>query len=171
MAEILRWLWRDRDSWNYFNSSTNNNNRDDYLNIYLLIRVWHSSGNYNFIDKLQDCHCWFAEILRCRNSWVNDVKSANVACGESAIYTQVTKIDTEILYIRNSLSVVFACHKTVWVSHGASPKDSVVWLRLIAGGHCQLFIQVEHSKLTRVTRLTTHYDAIVATQIVFCDVT
>ena len=78
------------------------------------------------------------EIRRCRNSGVSDVKSANTACGESAIYTQVTKIDTEMLYIRNYLSVVFACHKTVWVSHGASSKDSVVRLRLIAGGHQEL---------------------------------
>ena len=105
------------------------------------------------------------EIWRCRNSGASDVKSANVACGESAINTQVTKIDTEILYIRNNLSVVFACHKTFWVSHGASPKYSVVRLRLIDGGHCQLFIQVERSKITRVTRLTAHCYVTVATQI------
>ena len=70
------------------------------------------------------------EIRRCRNSGVSDVKSANAACGESIIDTYVTKIESEILYIRNNLSVVFACYKTVWVSHGASPNNSVVRLRL-----------------------------------------
>ena len=111
------------------------------------------------------------EIRRCRNSGVNDVKSANAACGESTIDTYVTKIESEILYIRNNLSVVFACYKTVWVSHGASPNNSVVRLRLTAGSQCALFIQVERSKITRVTRLTTHCDVTVATQIVHCDVT
>ena len=70
-------LWRqkfcarfrcDRDSWNYFNSLTNNINRDYYLNIYLLFRVWHSSGNYNLFDKLQDRHGRSAEIRHHRNS-------------------------------------------------------------------------------------------------------
>ena len=111
------------------------------------------------------------EIRRCRNSGVSDVKSANAACGESTIDTYVTKIESEILYIRNNLSVVFACYKTVWVSHGASPNNSVVWLRLMNGSHCALFIQVERSKITRVTRLTTHCDVTVATQSVYCDVT
>ena len=111
------------------------------------------------------------EILRCRNSGVSDVKSANAAYGESTIDTDVTKLRSEILYIRNNLLVVFACHKTVWVSHGASPNNSVVRLRLTAGRHCALFIQVKRSKITRVTRLTTHCDVTVATQIVYCDVT
>ena len=99
------------------------------------------------------------------------MKSANAACGESIIDTYVTKIESESLYIRNNLSVVFACHKTVCVSHGASPNNSVVRIRLTSGSHCALFIQVERSKITRVTRLTTHYDATVATQIIYCDMT
>ena len=111
------------------------------------------------------------ENRRCRNSGVSDVKSTNAACGGSTIDTYVTKIESETLYIRNSLSVVFACHKPVWVSHGVSPNNSVVRLRLMNGSHCALFIQVERSKITRVTRLTTHCDVTVATQIVYCDVT
>ena len=111
------------------------------------------------------------EIRRCRNSGVSDVKSANAACSESTIDTYVTKIESEILYIRNNLLVVFACHKIVWVSHGTRPNYSAVRLRLTAGSQCALFIQVERSKITRVTRLTTHCDVTVATQIVHCDVT
>ena len=111
------------------------------------------------------------EIRRCRNSGVSDVKSASAACGESTIDTDVTKLRSEILYIRNNLLVVFACHKIVWVSHGTRPNYSAVRLRLTAGKQCALFIQVERSKITRVTRLTTHCDVTVATQIVYCDVT
>ena len=109
------------------------------------------------------------EIRRCRNAGVSDVKSANAACGESTIDTYVTKIESEILFIRNNLLVVFACHKAILVSHGASPNDLVVRLRLI--GHYELFIKVERSIITRVNRLTTYCDITVSTQIVYCDVT
>ena len=53
---------------NYCNSSTTNDNWDNYLNLYSFTRVWYSSGNYNFMDKLQDRHCRSAEIRHHRNS-------------------------------------------------------------------------------------------------------